>query len=57
LYGPQKFIIKPTDKYLLAMHILKNRFGEVGIQWYRAEYAKMTILESDIPDTYIKKSF
>lgn len=56
LYGPLKYIIKPTDKYLLAMHILKNRFGEVGIQWYRADYAKMLVVETDVPDTYIKKS-
>ena len=48
-YGPQKFIIEPTDKYLLAMHVLKNRFGETGIQWYRAEYALMTILETSMP--------
>ena len=56
LYGPLKYIIKPTDKYLLAMHILKNRFGEVGLQWYRADYAKMLVVETDVPDTYIKKS-
>jgi replicative DNA helicase len=50
-YGPQKFIIGPADKYLLAMHILKNRFGETGIQWYRAEYSLMTILETGTPGT------
>lgn len=48
-YGNQQFVITPSDKYLLAMHVLKNRFGEVGIQWYKAEYAKMTILEAPEP--------
>lgn len=49
LYGPLRYIITPTDKYLLAMHILKNRFGETGIQWYKAEYALMTITECEAP--------
>ena len=50
-YGPNKYVI--DDKFLLAMHILKNRFGEVGIQWYKAEYAKMTIVEAPTPTTRI----
>jgi replicative DNA helicase len=50
-YGPNKYVI--DDKFLLAMHILKNRFGEVGIQWYKAEYAKMTIIEAPTPTTRI----
>jgi len=54
LYGPNKYII--DDKFLLAMHILKNRFGDVGIQWYRAEYAKMTIVEAPTPSTRIISS-
>lgn len=54
LYGPNKYVI--DDKFLLAMHILKNRFGEVGIQWYRAEYAKMTIVEAATPSTRIISS-
>lgn len=49
LYGPQRFLLTPHDKYLLAMHVLKNRFGETGIQWYKAEYALMTIVETDTP--------
>ena len=48
-YGPQQFVITPGDKYLLAMHVLKNRYGEVGIQWYRAEYSLMTIVEARAP--------
>lgn len=49
LYGPLKYIIEPKDKFLLAMHVLKNRFGEVGIQWYNASYATMTITETYEP--------
>jgi replicative DNA helicase len=49
-YGPQQFMITPSDKYLLAMHVLKNRYGEVGIQWYKANYAEMTIDEEKEPD-------
>lgn len=48
-YGPQQFIITPTDKFLLAMHVLKNRFGEVGIQWYSAEYSRMSVVEAPAP--------
>jgi replicative DNA helicase len=55
LYGPQRFVITPHDKYLLAMHVLKNRFGETGIQWYKAEYALMTIVETDTPMQQPKK--
>jgi hypothetical protein len=45
-YGPNQYMITPSDKYLLAMHVLKNRYGEVGIQWYRANYAKMLVEET-----------
>lgn len=48
-YGPMKFILKETDKFLLAAHVLKNRFGDVGIHWYRAEYGKMRIVEAAEP--------
>lgn len=48
-YGPNKYLITPSDKYLLAMHILKNRFGSTGIQWYKAEYKTMTIVEAPEP--------
>lgn len=48
-YGPHKYMIGPTDKYLLAMHVLKNRFGETGIQWYKADYATMSVLEAPAP--------
>lgn len=49
LYGPLRYMINPEDKYLLAMHVLKNRFGDTGIQWYKAEYALMTIVEAKAP--------
>lgn len=48
-YGPHKYIIEPTDKYLLAMHVLKNRFGETSIQWYKADYATMSVIEAATP--------
>lgn len=48
-YGPQKYIITPSDKFLLAAHVLKNRFGETSIQWYRADYAKMSVVETVEP--------
>jgi replicative DNA helicase len=48
-YGPTQYVIGPTDKYLLAMHVLKNRYGEVGIQWYRANYAQMLVEEAAEP--------
>jgi replicative DNA helicase len=53
LYGPQRFEI--TDKYLLAMHVLKNRFGEPAIYWYKAQYETMTITETPIPRMIPKK--
>ena len=49
LYGPTKYIIGPADKYLLAAHVLKNRYGEPSIQWYRADYATMTVVETSPP--------
>ena len=49
-YGPQKYIIGASDRFLLAMHVLKNRFGETSIQWYKADYARMEIVEVDEPD-------
>jgi len=56
IYGPQKFKITPLDKYLLAMHVLKNRYGEVSIQWYHADYATMSLKESDEPEMAAKFS-
>jgi hypothetical protein len=32
------------------MHVLKNRFGETSIQWYKADYAKMEVVEACEPD-------
>lgn len=48
-YGPLKYVITPSDKFLLAMHVLKNRFGTVGIEWYKAEYAIMSVVEAEEP--------
>jgi replicative DNA helicase len=49
VYGPNRYQITPLDKYLLAMHVLKNRFGELSIQWYKAEYATMNVVEAPSP--------
>ncbi len=48
-YGPESYVLEISDKYLIAAHILKNRFGELGIHWYKADYAKMNFLETDPP--------
>jgi replicative DNA helicase len=56
MYGPRKFTIRPVDKYLLAAHVLKNRFGELSVQWYNADYATMSLVEADEPDTREKFS-
>jgi hypothetical protein len=37
------------------MHVLKNRFGEPSIQWYKAQYETMTITEAPIPRMIPKK--
>ena len=55
-YSPQKFAIEPKDKYLLAAHVLKNRFGVTSIQWYKADYAKMSIEEAPTPKSISFKS-
>lgn len=55
-YGPQKFAIEPKDKYLLAAHVLKNRFGLTSIQWYKADYATMSIDEASTPKSASFKS-
>jgi replicative DNA helicase len=48
-YGPERFVITPLDKFLLAQHVLKNRFGETGLYWYKAEYATMNVVETPAP--------
>lgn len=53
LYGPHRYEI--NDKYLLAMHVIKNRFGEPSIQWYRAQYETMTVVEAPTPKMIPKK--
>jgi replicative DNA helicase len=48
-YGPYSYVLETTDKFLIAAHILKNRYGSLDIQWYRAEYAQMRFIETDAP--------
>lgn len=46
LYGPFKYEV---GQYDIAAHVLKNRYGNVGIHWYTAEYHTMTLKEIDEP--------
>jgi replicative DNA helicase len=55
-YGPLRYIITPTDKYLLAMHVLKNRFGSIGVHWYKADYPTMSLQEAPEPSQKAKFS-
>lgn len=48
-YGPTSYVLSLDDKNLLACHILKNRFGNDGIHWYRALYDKMSVIETEAP--------
>lgn len=50
-YGPRQYVIQDTDANLLAAHVLKNRYGELSIQWYRANYATMSLLQATPPQT------
>jgi len=46
-YGPEKYII--DDKFLIAAHVLKNRYGDTGIHWYKADYPTMRFIETSEP--------
>jgi hypothetical protein len=50
-YGPEKFVI--TNKFQLAMHIIKNRLGTTDIIWYYADYPNMTLHEIKEPEKAI----
>lgn len=50
-YGPMQYVIQDTDSNLLAAHVLKNRFGSLSIQWYRANYPTMTLNPAIAPQT------
>lgn len=56
MYGPLKHLIRPVDKFLLAGHVLKNRFGNLSVQWYNADYSTMSLEEAPEPDTREKFS-
>lgn len=49
LYGPEPYILTPEDKYLIAAHVLKNRYGQLGIHWYNADYTTMNLIEREPP--------
>lgn len=46
-YGPDKFIIE--DETVLAMHFLKCRNGDTRMSFFKAEFNKMKITESETP--------
>lgn len=47
IYGQEKFII--NDERLIVMHILKSRNGGVGLGFFRAEFEKMQLIETNEP--------
>lgn len=56
LYGPHQFIIEPSMENYLALHVLKNRFGDVSVQWYYANYKIMGLEEVPAPRKKPKKT-
>jgi len=46
-YGPDKFIIE--DETVLVMHFLKCRNGDTRMSFFKAEFNKMRITESETP--------
>lgn len=52
-YGPEQYKI-PDDK-LLAFHFLKCRNSETKISWFRAEFDKMRVVETETPDKIEKR--
>ena len=46
-YGPDRFIIE--DETVLVMHFLKCRNGDTRMSFFKAEFNKMKITESDTP--------
>lgn len=47
LYGPDKFIIQ--DESTLVMHFLKCRNGDTRMSFFKAEFNKMKITETETP--------
>lgn len=56
LYGPNQYIIEPSMENYLALHVLKNRFGNVSVQWYYANYKIMGLEEVPAPRQKPKKT-
>lgn len=50
-YGPQGYIV---TEQLLALHILKNRDGEVGVMFMDADFSKMRISDRLTPPPCVK---
>ncbi len=46
-YGPDKYIIE--DETVLVMHFLKCRNGDTRMSFFKAQFDKMKITESETP--------
>ena len=46
-YGPSKFII--ADESVLVWHFLKCRSGDTGLNFFKAEFDKMRVVEMPTP--------
>jgi len=47
IYGPEKYII--NDRDIMAFHFLKCRNGETGIAWFKGDFGRMQVVETDTP--------
>jgi replicative DNA helicase len=56
LYGPNQYVIEPSMENYLALHVLKNRFGDVSVQWYYANYKIMGLEEVPAPKMKPKRT-
>jgi hypothetical protein len=52
-YGPDRYII--DDEYTLVMHFLKCRNGDTRMSFFKAEFAKMRIIEMQTPGQQEKR--
>jgi replicative DNA helicase len=53
-YGTERYIIN-KDPFILAMHFLKSRNGEIGLAFFRTEFEKMMIHPIPAPPTQDRK--
>jgi replicative DNA helicase len=53
IYGPEKYII--NDRDIMAFHFLKCRNGETGIAWFKGDFGRMQVVETDTPPQQERK--